>query len=347
MKPALSALRHPLPAIQPERYPPFFLWGLVLVLAGAGIYLSGLAFCLLRFLLQLGPTAEAFNQSLLWSSALPVTLGAAFCAVDLMLMFPRKRRTRRWVEGWEGGDAAASHVTVVLTAFNDQESIGPTVRDFRHHRAVERVIVVDNNSSDRTPEFAAEAGAIVVNEAAPGYGRCVYRCLSEALKFDEAKVIVLCEGDCTFRARDLDKLLAFLPHAELVNGTRIVEQLRALDTQLSTFMYYGNFFVGKLLELKHLGRGTFTDVGTTYKVIRRGALERLLPHLNPAVNLEFNAHLMDTALEQGILTVECPVTFHARVGASKGGNVDNFRALKVGFAMIRGIFFGWKQPAVS
>ena len=66
----------------------------------------------------------------------------------------------------------------------------------------------------------------------------------------------------TFRARDLEKLLAYIDHADIVNGTRIVEQLREYSTQLSTFMYYGNFFVGKLLELKHLGRGTFTDVGT-------------------------------------------------------------------------------------
>ena len=68
-----------------------------------------------------------------------------------------------------------------------------------------------------------------------------------------------------------------------------------------------------------------------------------MPHLNPAINLEFNAHFMDTALQNNILTVECPITFHARVGKSKGGNVDNRRATKVGTAMIWGITFGWKR----
>jgi hypothetical protein len=51
--------------------------------------------------------------------------------------------------------------------------------------------------------------------------------------------------------------LAYINHADIVNGTRIVEQLREYSTQLSPFMYYGNFFVGKMLELKHLGRGYF------------------------------------------------------------------------------------------
>jgi hypothetical protein len=83
---------------------------------------------------------------------------------------------------------------------------------------------------------ARAAGAVVHNEVKKGYGACVYRCLREAVKYDDTELIVLCEGDMTFRAADLAKFLAYLPHAEIVNGTRIVEQLRAYDTQLSTFM---------------------------------------------------------------------------------------------------------------
>jgi len=152
---------------------------------------------------------------------------------------------------------------------------------------------------------------------------------------------VLCEGDMTFRAADIDKFMAYIPHADIVNGTRIVEQLRESRTQLTTFMYYGNFFVGKLLEAKHLGQGTFTDVGTTYKLCRNSALRTLLPALDPAVNLEFNAHFMDVSLDHAIPMVECPITFHRRVGASKGGNASNARAFKVGVRMILGITFAW------
>jgi hypothetical protein len=147
----------------------------------------------------------------------------------------------------------------------------------------------------------------------------------------------------TFRAYDIEKFLAYIPHADLVNGTRIVEQLRVRNTQLTTFMYYGNFFTGKLLEAKHIGRGTFTDVGTTYKMCRNRALGRLLTLLDPGINLEFNAHFLDTALTNGFSIVECPITFHDRVGVSKGGNVSNRRALKVGLRMIAGIVFNrWK-----
>jgi hypothetical protein len=74
-------------------------------------------------------------------------------------------------------------------------------------------------------------------------------------------------------------------------------------------------------------------------------LQQVLPRLQPAVNLEFNAHFLDTALESGLTVVECPITFHARVGVSKGGNTNNFRALKVGCRMMIGIIFAWRWLA--
>ena len=86
-------------------------------------------------------------------------------------------------------------------------------------------------------------------------------------------------------------------------------------------------------------------MGTTYKLCRRDALQRLLPSLTPAVNLEFNAHFLDTALDQGLTLIECPVTFHARVGESKGGNVNNLRGFKVGLRMMAGMLFGWRRLA--
>ena len=201
--------------------------------------------------------------------------------------------------------------------------------------------MIDNESRDRTFEEAAQAGGRVIKEPKRGYGHCVYRALQEALADPSARLICLCEGDMTFRAKDLEKLLAFIDHADIVNGTRIVEQLRDYSTQLSTFMYYGNFFVGKLLEFKHMGRGTFTDVGTTYKLVRRESLERLMPLLNPK----------STSLSMRISSIPHSVTVNAswnvrlrsmRGSASARGATAAMRARPVGLRMIAGLVFGWK-----
>lgn len=328
-------------AVAKRRHPPYLLYGLLISCLGLVAYILGVMLVVPRYLLPFGHYLDPVAEWLVWYSGVPLVLGFALMLFDLLYLL-----THRKPSAPVRYDVVEKRrVTVALTAYNDEESIGPAVHDFVDNDMVERVLVVSNNSSDRTFDRAVDAGAITHNELLPGYGRCVYRCLSEALAYDDTEFVVLCEGDLTFRSYDIEKLLAYAPHADIVNGTRTVEPLRQHQTQLSTFMYYGNLFVGKLLEAKHLGRGTMTDVGTTYKLCRRSALERLLPAVDPAINLEFNAHLLDRALGLELVVVECPITFHPRVGVSKGGNINNMRGLKVGVRMIFGIVFDWRWMA--
>ena len=316
-------------------------YGIFAFCIGILMYLAGVLLVFPRYLFGLREQLDPVAEWLVWYSGVPILLGITAALIDVLVLFGAKKPNVpvRYIP------VERRKVTVALTAYNEEEAIGAAVEDFVAHPLVERVIVVSNNSTDRTVEFAQKAGAIVVDEPAPGYGRCVFRCLSEAAAYDDTEFVVLCEGDRTFRAYDIEKLLAYAPHADVVNGTRTVEPLRQYLTQLSSFMYYGNVFVGKLLEAKHLGRGTITDVGTTYKLCRREALLELLPKLNPAVNLEFNAHFLDLALRNGLILLECPVTFHARVGMSKGGNVNNWRGFTVGAKMILGMLSDWKRFA--
>jgi hypothetical protein len=329
-------------ARQPARpHLPFLLYGMVSFSLGIAAYLTGVLLVFPRYFLGINHWLKPIDQAIVWYSGIPIVVGIALALIDLLLFLDHKRPK----QPVRYRPVRERVVTVALTAYNDEDSVAPAVRDFLGHPLVRRVIVVSNNSTDRTFERAEAAGAITFNEEQPGYGRCVHRCLTEAARFEDTELVVLCEGDLTFRAYDIDKLIAYVPHGDIVNGTRTIEPLRQYRTQLSTFMYYGNIFVGKLLEAKHLGRSTITDVGTTYKLCRREALLALLPRLNPAVNLEFNAYFLDVALRDGHLLVECPITFHERVGISKGGNINNLRGLQVGLRMMRGILFGWERFA--
>ena len=231
------------------------------------MYVAGVLMVFPRYLFGLYKIFTPLAEWLVWYSGLPIVLGLALALIDLLFLFERKRP----LHDFRNEALGNARVTVALTAYNDEESIGEAVRDFLGHPRVVRVIVVSNNSSDRTFEIAKAAGALTFNEDKPGYGRCVYRCYLEALRYTDTDFIVLCEGDRTFRSADIDKLIAYAPHADIVNGTRTVEALREKRTQLTTFMFYGNLFVAKLLEAKHLARSTLTDVGSTYKLCRRQA----------------------------------------------------------------------------
>jgi glycosyltransferase involved in cell wall biosynthesis len=291
--------------------------------------------------LFLTPDARPFFQAVLWIQGAPIVLGIALLLSDLMLIYPKRRNSLRPMETPEKLSKGKKVLTVVLTALNDENAVGPVVRDFVAHPRVKRVVLVDNASTDNTAKNAMESGAIVISESKLGYGRCVYRALTEGAKFSDTEYVLLCEGDGTFAATDIDKFLAYANRAHIVLGTRIVELLREPRTQLTTFIYWGNYLAAKLLEFKHLGKATLSDLGTTYKLLRSDFLRENLSLYNPSVNLEFNAHFLDVSLAHGFRLVEIPIEFRARVGNSKGGNSSNLRAIQVGLKMLVGIGFSW------
>jgi len=316
----------------------FALYGFLLVSLALTSYVFGVAMGPVRWMFLNPAWLRQVNDAVVWYSGIPLLGGSLLICLDL---FGHVRQMRNW-KSVRNDPPANRRLTVVLTAYNDERSIGGAVRDFITHPLVHKVIVISNNSRDQTMERAAEAGATVYNEERQGYGACVHRALREALKITDTELTLLCEGDLTFRAADIEKFMAYIAHADIVNGSRIVEQLQDRHTQLSLFMHYGNLFAGKVLELKHLGMVSLTDVGTTYKLCRNGTLRSLITTLDPAVNLEFNAYFLDSALKAGYRILECPVSFHPRVGTSKGGNLNNGVATRLGLRMLYGIFTDWK-----
>ena len=316
----------------------FILFGSGLVVVGIFGFFIGAGLGFLRFIFQLHGEMRLFIEQIIWYSAMPLVFGFILIFAEFIFIVRRKRLYKKLVNERPKNNA----ITVLLTAYNDEKSIGAAVKDFKKHPLVKRVVVVSNNSTDDTIKVAKAAGAIVYNEKKQGYGPCVFRCILESLRYKDTNLICLAEGDRTFRAYDLDKFLPYTCHAEVVSGTRIVEQLQENRNQLSMFMHYGNYFVAKLLEFKYTGEATLSDVGSTYKVIKRKTLLKLVGKLNFNINHEFNAHFLETVMKNGHSLLECPITFHPRVGLSKGANQSNLKSTIVGLRMIIGIFFGWK-----
>ena len=87
----------------------------------------------------------------------------------------------------------ATSVSVIIPALNEEEPIGDVVHACLTTGLPNEVIVVDNGSSDRTAQHAKAAGARVVSEATPGYGRACaagVRALSS-----ETNIVVFLDGD--------------------------------------------------------------------------------------------------------------------------------------------------------
>lgn len=88
-------------------------------------------------------------------------------------------------------------VSVVIPAYNEEDTIEEVIRDFGSRDEIDEVLVVDNNSRDRTAEKARRAGARVVSESRQGYGCALRRGLDDAL----GDIVVLTEADGSFQPR--------------------------------------------------------------------------------------------------------------------------------------------------
>jgi len=279
--------------------------------------------------LWLLPAFRANSTFFMVHGALVATALASFTVLffDLWILYrflvPSRDATYRSLHG--------VRVHVGLTCYNDEAAIGQAVREFKASRHVHRVVVVDNASRDQSREVAAEAGAdAVIEELRPGYGACCMRALREAAV--GADVVILCEGDMTFTARDVPKFLAYLENCDLVLGTRATQELRDRGTQMDWLINPFNQIVAKLHQMRFFGT-RLTDVGCTYRAIRKEAYERLGPYLRVEQS-HFSPHMFIEALKLDMRVIEVPVFFRRRVGRSKGVGTDKWKAAKVATAML-------------
>src|SRR2546425_29764 len=93
----------------------------------------------------------------------------------------------------------------------------------------------------------------------------------------------------------------------------------------------GNVAVAKLLEYVHNGP-CLTDVGCTFKMIRRFALQQLAPYMTVGAS-HFSPELMIALVRTSMRVIEVPVHYRRRLGESKiTGNLG--RAIRLGLRMI-------------
>jgi glycosyltransferase involved in cell wall biosynthesis len=207
---------------------------------------------------------------------------------------------------WQG-----HRVSIVFPAYNEEAGIAAAVADFKALEAVDEVVVVDNNSRDRTAERALSAGARVVPESRQGYGNALRRGLADAI----GEYVVLAEPDGTFMAKDVLKLLAYADDFDLVLGTRTTRELIWHGANMGWQLRWGNWLVAKLLQVI-FGGPSLSDCGCTLRLIRRSAAQRMLPRFTVGGS-HFLPEMVCLALLARLRVVEVPVNYRTRIGESK------------------------------
>jgi glycosyltransferase involved in cell wall biosynthesis len=117
-------------------------------------------------------------------------------------------------------------ITVIIPCLNEEQGIEKVLRampDF-----VDEVIVVDNNSTDRTSQVAESLGAKVVREQVRGYGRSYKRGFAVAT----GDLIITLDGDHSYPVDALSYLIEAFLHLDVdfLNASRFpVRDRRAMS----------------------------------------------------------------------------------------------------------------------
>jgi glycosyltransferase involved in cell wall biosynthesis len=157
----------------------------------------------------------------------------------------------------------------VIPALNEEGSVANAVRGVR--RYVDRAIVVDNGSRDRTAERAQEAGAEVITHSVKGYGAACLAGIERAREIGAA-VILFLDSD---GSEDPDEApLLLVPtasgEADLALGVRTRETIA--DGAMTASQRFGNWLAPTLMRLSVGAR--YSDL-PPFKAIRADALDRL------------------------------------------------------------------------
>ncbi len=228
-------------------------------------------------------------------------------------------------------------IAVLLPCYNEEAAIARTVISFRAALPDAIIYVYDNNSSDRTAEVAAAAGAIVRAEKMQGKGHVVRRMFADV----EADIYVMADGDATYDAAAAPALVAKLldERLDMVVGAR---QSEVEEAYRRGHRLGNRLFTGLLARL--FGR-SFTDIFSGYRVFSRRFVKSF-----PALSAGFET---ETEISVHALELVMPVgEVVTAYGARPEGSVSKLSTYRDGWRIAKTIihlfrlerpvlFYGW------
>jgi glycosyltransferase involved in cell wall biosynthesis len=176
------------------------------------------------------------------------------------------------------------------------------------------VIVVDGASTDGTAEIARKAGARVISESRPGYGRA-YRTGFAAATGD---VVATSDGDSTYPVEEIPRFVRQLLDESLDFIT--CDRLTQLDTNAMTREHrVGNWVLNFTIRIAYHrylrpAGGVLADSQSGMWVFRRSILERVEMTQD---GMPFSEELKIEVLRLGLRFREVPIVYRERWGAPK------------------------------
>ena len=196
-------------------------------------------------------------------------------------------------------------VAVILPCRNEEEPIAGLIAEIAAE-GVDRIIVVDNGSTDRTAAVASQAGAIVVSEPIAGYGRACATGLASV--GHDVDIVCFMDGDGSDIPRFIPVLAGRIADgsADFVMGSRILGHRE--PGSMTPQQIVAGRIAGLLLKAAY--GVTFTDM-SPFRLMRR---QKMLDLGMREMTFGWNLEMQIRVAAAGLRIEEMPVDHRRRRG---------------------------------
>lgn len=214
-------------------------------------------------------------------------------------------------------------LVAVVPAYNEEKNIGPVISGLFSH--ADKIVVVDDGSTDDTASEAKKFGALVLrHEINRGQGAALQTGHEYALKMG-ADYVIDFDGDGQFDAGDIKPALTALQqaNADVLFGSRFLGK----KANLPFLKRWVVLPIAKLLNCL-FGGGGLSDVHNGFRVFTRRALELI------RITQDRMAHATEIVAlvkKYNLKYIEFPVrVVYRKYGQGVGGGVRVLRDLVIG-----------------
>jgi glycosyltransferase involved in cell wall biosynthesis len=224
-------------------------------------------------------------------------------------------------------EIAAEGIAVVIPARNEERTIASVVTAVRAALPASRIVVVDDASADATGEAGHEAGAEVLRlDDWSGYAGALRHGYWAALDRG-AGIIAQLDGDGQHEPADLPRIIENLAHADVVVGSRFLDDGGYRPTTLRRAGIAGCRWL-----TARAGGPDLSDPTSGYRALRRWVAEDIAEAGFPRGLTE--SSLLIRLARRGVRMTEVPVRMYPSDGVSMhDGLAGGAHALRIGWDM--------------
>jgi glycosyltransferase involved in cell wall biosynthesis len=195
-------------------------------------------------------------------------------------------------------------ITILLPAYNEEQSIGETIKEIKKLHTDVEILVIDDGSTDSTSQEAIDAGATVMRHPHNiGNGAAI----KTGLRYASGDWIIMMDADGQHKPADIEKLLEYKDDYDMVVGARSKGSKTSWHRDLANFIY--NWLASYVTKHK------IEDLTSGFRMVKNERVRKFI-YLMPNT-FSYPSTVTMAYLRSGLSVKYVPIQTRARKGKSK------------------------------